>query len=146
MKNVRFLGSLKLPLHIFQRAFHIAQIPIHHMRVNLTNMKLHRFLAYLLGGVILISMFCFHHMYVYWLGFPDGGLTQLESAEKVLFKRFIWVSVATSGYFLYLGWISSRKNVEKKLFFSFLIYLAFIIFIGFIDYYYRLNLDNGLGG
>jgi hypothetical protein len=110
------------------------------------NMKFNRIFAYLIGCIVLTSSFLIYLKYIYLLGFPDGFITELGYAEKRLAQIFIGISVILGSYFIYLGTIALRKEIDRKLFHAMILYLISLISISIIDYYYRLHLMGSAGG
>ncbi|MDX6696252.1 MAG: hypothetical protein QOF02_3855 [Blastocatellia bacterium] len=109
-------------------------------------MKSNRIVAYLIGCVALALPFLVYMEYIYLLGFPDGFITELESAEQSLAYIFIGISAASASCFVYLGAVASRKSIGRKLSVAVALYILFIVIIYSIDYYYCLHLMNGVGG
>jgi hypothetical protein len=108
-------------------------------------MGLNRTLAYFLGSIAFAFSLvaCLH---LQFLGFPDGSLTELERAEKILFNVFICISISFGVYSFYLGWIAAARGIGKRLCVTALLYTVFVVVAVFINYYFRLHLDSGAGG
>jgi uncharacterized membrane protein len=109
-------------------------------------MKLNRTIAYLIGCMALVSSFPVYVEYIYQLGFPDGHITELGYAERRLAYVFIVISFIFGSSFIYLGTGEARKRSAKQLSATIILYLLSVIGIYLINYYYRLHLDNGVGG
>jgi hypothetical protein len=84
--------------------------------------------------------------YIYQLGFPDGHITELGYAERRLAYIFIGISFILGSFFIYLGTVGARKQIAKSLSAIIILYLLSVVGIYLLDYYYRLHLDNGVGG
>jgi hypothetical protein len=108
--------------------------------------KLNRLFAYLMGGAAFASAVLVYLDYIYMLGFPDGGITELEYAERRLAYIFIGISVISGSCFICLGVVARRKATGKKLSVAIILYLVSVTGIYFIDYYYSLHLMDGAGG
>jgi hypothetical protein len=109
-------------------------------------MKLIRIFAYLAGIATLAASFLFYLEFIRMLGFPDGFITELGYAQRRLAYIFIGASVISSVYFIYLGWMASRRAIGRKLSAALFFYLLAITGISLIDYYYRLHLPDSTGG
>ncbi len=109
-------------------------------------MKLNRIFAYLIACIALASALFAYMEYVYMLGFPDGYISELGYAQRMLAYVFIGMSVSLGSYFIYLGWTALRKKISKRLSIAALLYLIFIIGIAVVDYYCRLTLMDSAGG
>jgi hypothetical protein len=129
-------------------------MPIGHFcllfRDKITNsgvhMRLNSLLAYLMGCIALGLPCLIYFQYIYVLGFPDGFITELEYAERRLAYIFIVISLIIGSYFMYLGMGAGRKVIGKRLSATIIVYLAFIISLMLLDYYYHLHLTGGRGG
>ncbi len=109
-------------------------------------MKLNRVVAYIMAGVALALSFFAYINYIYLLGFPDGFITELGYAQRRLAYIFISMSVLLGAGFIYWGIVVLRKQVGKTLFAAVVLYLATIVSVLLVDYYYRLNLTGSGGG
>ena len=109
-------------------------------------MKFQKILTYILGIVACIVFVFIYLFYIRWLGFPDGYLSALDRAEKILFTAFMWFSLIAGLYFICLGLISSQQTLNIRLYIGLFFYLGVMIFVLVVDYYFRLNLDDGAGG
>jgi hypothetical protein len=109
-------------------------------------MKSNRVIAYLMGCITAAASFLIYMKYVNSLGFPDSFITELERAERRLAYIFIAISVIAGLGFIYLGRIAVRKAIGRKLSAAIFLYIASIVILSFIDYYYHLHLMNSAGG
>ncbi len=109
-------------------------------------MNLHRVFA-CLGGLMALALAWFVYTeYIYFLGFPDGYVTEQGAAERKLAVVFIAVSVPVGAYLLYLGWIATRRKVGKGLAIIIALYLFFLFGVLLVDAYYHVHLPGGSGG
>jgi len=73
-----------------------------------------------------------------WLGFPDGGLTELARARKKLYLPFAGLCLAGAGLTIWLG----RRSVKVPA-------VTFVLVTAVIwgtDLYLGSTLDDGIGG
>lgn len=80
------------------------------------------------------------------LGFPDGFLTELERAERILAYVFILISFPTSFWFIFLSWRASQQRIITKLCLTILLYTVLVIILFVINFYLRQHLSSGGGG
>jgi hypothetical protein len=104
-----------------------------------------RTLAYFMAGVSLI-LSAFAYQEWQFLGFPDGFLTEVNRAEKVLFGLFVGVSVLMSLWFVSLGWLASKRNVSRQLYTTLIFYSLIVVVVFGTDVYLRQRLGGGGGG
>jgi hypothetical protein len=110
-----------------------------------------RVVVFLIGGMILAASGLVY-LQVKSMGFPDGFLTDLDRARKVLGNLFIWVSLPTSVWFGVLGWEPWRRESQKgqvslkQLGFASATYALFVITLWGIDLYLQQHLNHGGGG
>lgn len=93
--------------------------------------------ALLLAGLWIVQAVYFQQTGA-WLGFPDGGLTDLARARKKLYLPFAGVCLAGAGVTLGLG----RRSVKVPA-------IAFVLVTAAmwgIDLYLCSTLDDGAGG
>jgi hypothetical protein len=105
-----------------------------------------RISAYVMGCVALALSFLAYAEYIHMLGFPDGFISELQSAQRRLAYIFIGISVILGLRFLYLGSIASREEISKRLFTAIFVYLISIVGVLLVDYYYRSYLPGSVGG
>ena len=111
-------------------------------KVRLSNVS-KRIAAYSLGILVLIVS------RLVWLdaqfmGFPDGYLTELQMAQRHLYRIFSLVTVLWSPYFLYLGWTLHKRRTSRNLFIALLLYLVLVALAAGIDYSLSLHFENGI--
>jgi hypothetical protein len=109
-------------------------------------MKLKRLLAYFIGLISLILPVITYLTYIKWLGFPDGHFSELNLAEKNLFRVFALPSFALGLFSIYVGWSTSKQTHNSKLIISTTLFCLLILIVIATEIYLRLHLDNGLGG
>ncbi len=84
--------------------------------------------------------------YIYFLGFPDGYITELGAAERKLAVVFIAVSVPAGAYLFYLGWIAAERKVGRRLAVTLALSLLFLLGVVVVEAYYQAHLTGGEGG
>ena len=84
--------------------------------------------------------------YIQYIGFPDGYVTELESARKVLFKVFTLLSAALGIIFFLVGLSASKPGMDRRLKIAILIFNGLIILSLIVNYFMGSCLDNGRGG
>ncbi|HKO96509.1 MAG TPA: hypothetical protein VJU86_05945 [Pyrinomonadaceae bacterium] len=109
-------------------------------------MKPSRFLAYLVATVAFGLSILAYLEFIHLLGFPDGFITELSYAERMLARIFIGISVVLASYCIYLGVLATKKKIAKKLSGAMILYLVFMIGIALLDYYFRQHLMDSAGG
>lgn len=79
-------------------------------------------------------------------GFPDGFLTELDRARRVLFPVAIALNLGLGVYFLYFAF-SYRQGANRKPFLvALLVYGLLLLVLFFVDYALILQLDGWAGG
>ena len=109
-------------------------------------MNPHRVLAGLSGVLTLALAWFAYAEYVYFLGFPDGYITDQGAAERKLAIVFVVVSVLTGACLLYLGWVAARRKVGRRLAIIISLYSLFLFGVVLVDAYYHAHLMGGSGG
>lgn len=113
--------------------------------VSEKEMNLNRVFACLGGLAALVLVLFAYAECVYFLGFPDGHVTQLGAAERKLAGVFIVVSVPLSAHLLCLGWIATRRRVGRRLATAIVVYLLFLLGVAAVDAYCRSHMLGGGG-
>lgn len=98
------------------------------------------------GLIAILLPVYLYIVHIQYFGFPDGHLTELERAQKILFQCFLWPDLAMGGYFFYLCYIASKRKMESKLFFAAIGYVCFIVILSCCNYILSTNLNHGIGG
>lgn len=102
-------------------------------------------IALLLLIVICLPVFIYI-THIKYLGFPDGHLTELDRAEKLLFNIFVIVSILFLLFSFYFGIIRMKiKSLFSFLRLFFFYICLLVIFYGII-FYLSTFLKNGAGG
>ena len=104
-----------------------------------------RVLACLMACFALASS-VFVYLEVRLMGFPDGFLTELDKAEKILAYVFILINFPTSFWFGFLSWIALQQKVRTKLCITIFLYGVLVVLLFVIDSYLRKHLESGRGG
>ena len=81
-----------------------------------------------------------------FMGFPDGFLTDLDRAQRILGYVFLGTSVPAGLWFGFLSWIAPQHRVGKKLLVTIALYVGFLLLLYGINFYLRQNLNSGSGG
>jgi hypothetical protein len=80
------------------------------------------------------------------LGFPDGYLTELDRAERVLGNIFFGINILAGMWFGFLGWEAARQRINRKLTVSIISHGIFVLIVYSIGLYLAQNLNSGGGG
>ncbi|GAB4469205.1 MAG: hypothetical protein OHK0037_27240 [Elainellaceae cyanobacterium] len=103
-------------------------------------------IAAFLGASLLLVLSGWVYLEVQGLGFPDGFLTKLDRAKKLLGLIFLWVSLPIALWLGWLGWVAARQPIGRLLRSTILGYGAFLLILLGIYGYLRQTLDAGGGG
>jgi hypothetical protein len=109
-------------------------------------MRLNPLYPFGLACVAFLLSFYALNQYVWFVGFPDGHITELGAAEQILATYFIRVSTVIGLWFVYLGISAFRAAVGKRTLYSCMLYLAVICVAIAIDRYLQSYLMDGAGG
>jgi hypothetical protein len=99
-----------------------------------------------LAGLVAFALSVYAYFERRFMGFPDGFLTELDRAERVLFDIFIWASILAGSWFFFLGWSVPREPEGKKLLVTIFFYIFFIVIFIIIDVYFHRHFVSGGGG
>jgi len=104
-----------------------------------------RYGAFLLG-IAVLAVAALIHAELRLLGFPDGGLTELDRARIPLHSAFIGLSILCGLCSLYLAAAESdrRRNLGVRA--VLLLYLVIGLATLLIDLHLSSYLDGGTGG
>ena len=105
-----------------------------------------RFISYILGISTLILVVLGYLEFHHDLGGPDGYISDYSRITNYSYKILALPLFSISLYFGYLGWISTRVKITKKLIFTFFVLLILIIAITALDKYLFIYFDHGQGG
>ena len=109
-------------------------------------MNFSRLLSFGFATLALLLPVAIYVMYIQYLGFPDGHLTELERAERLLYWPFTAVSIILGIFLHYSYWKTYINKTGRKLTIPVLLYFLLLIVFGLIEYYFRLHLEHGTGG
>ena len=85
-------------------------------------------------------------VFVTWLGFPDGFMSQLDRAEQQLAICLTWFSLAFGIGFLGLGAWSFRADVRKPLTYASILVLLVAAGSVALDLHFRSYMMDSAGG
>jgi hypothetical protein len=80
------------------------------------------------------------------LGFPDGFVSPLDQAHRVLATIFIAVSLLVSLWLGVLGWRAIKVPIAQQLGATMAGYTLFVVLLVLLDLYLRFQLNHGRGG
>ncbi len=100
-------------------------------------MKINKLLSYFLGLICLSLPVIVYKLHIKWLGFPDGSLTDIERVEKTLYQVLIWPAFALGLFFIYLGWMALKQDINKKLVVTFFMFILYLVVTIIADGYLR---------
>lgn len=107
---------------------------------------LSRLLACLLGLLALASSLYVYEEHVRLLGFPDGHVTALGTAERKLATVYIALSLPLGLGLLCVGMVANRRKAAARLVIVGGLYLLVVVGAAVADHYLRSRLDGGSGG
>ena len=81
-----------------------------------------------------------------YLGFPDGYLTELDGARKLLYETFSRINIALGIYFLYLGLRLRQPSKGRHLLAPIVVLGGLVAIAVAVDCTLPLYLDRGQGG
>jgi hypothetical protein len=100
--------------------------------------------ALLISCALFLLAFVIYANHVYLLGFPDGFISEQQRAQRQLAYVFIAVSVAVGAYLFYCGALVPRSGGGwPKIVAG---YLAFVLGVWLVDYFYCAKLMGSGGG
>ena len=109
-------------------------------------MTFSRLFACVLGLAALALSFYAYEEYIAWLGFPDGHVTELGTAERRLASVFIALSLPLGLYLLYLATLADPRKVDRRLAVTAGLYVLVLVGTGLVDRWLQARLDGGVGG
>ena len=98
----------------------------------MTRMK---YVSYFLCLIILMMIIFGYVEYHYRLGFPDGHVDDFSYAKNIVYMISVVPLTALAGYFGYLGWVCSRRCINKNFALSFLFFILFIVSMVILNEY-----------
>lgn len=105
-----------------------------------------RLLACVLGLAALAVALYVYEEYIRLLGFPDGHVTDLGTAEKTLAAVFIGLSTPLGLYLIYLGTAARQEPTKARWLVVVGLYGLVLVGALVVDRYLRSHLDGGAGG
>jgi hypothetical protein len=108
-------------------------------------MQRNQVLAYSVGSITLLAALVLYQE-VQFMGFPDGFLSELDRARRVMLWVMIGLSLPTALWFFALGRQAARTQVGPQLSVSLAGYGAYMALLWLIDLYLRRNLIGSGGG
>jgi len=109
-------------------------------------MNHHRFTPHLFAALSLALPALLYMGHFRYMGFPDGHLTELDRAEKLLFQVFLWFSMACGIQLLTLSISPAWQENGKMLRVSIIVYGVMVLVARLVRCFLGLHLDNGRGG
>jgi hypothetical protein len=83
---------------------------------------------------------------VFLLGFPDRFIAELDGAEAELATWFNWFCLAMAVWFVFLGWLSFRADIKRKLTYSCVLFLLVAGAAVALDLHFRSHMVDSRGG
>lgn len=80
------------------------------------------------------------------MGFPDGHVTDLGKADKLLLRIFIMGNFVFVSWFAFVGFATRKNDNGKQLYISSGCYLVFVLLLLCLHFYLATFLNNGTGG
>lgn len=109
-------------------------------------MKIVRWMSFLFGALAWFLPALLYISRIRFFGFPDGHLTELERAERLLFQALLWPSAVFGVAFIAVGWRQGRTGKTGGFWIIVGCFGLFSLMIGAIDLTLRFCLDHGAGG
>ena len=94
--------------------------------------------------VVALAAAAFSLFELQFLGFPDGYLSDWDTARKVLLTGLIGISLFMSAVALFLGWRSATSSADRILKIVGLLYMVFLTAMLIADSYF--SSQSGRGG
>ena len=101
---------------------------------------------FVLACLMLVISFQLFMQYVMFFGFPDGFSSELDRAEHVLAKVFIWFCIAMAVVFSALGVLSFRIDIKRPLAYGCVLFLIVAAISAGIDMHFRSYMMDSAGG
>jgi vacuolar-type H+-ATPase subunit I/STV1 len=109
-------------------------------------MRAKRTVAFALAGLMFAVALYLHMTYVVMFGFWDGFASELDRAENMLARYFIWFSLAMGVWFIGIGFWRSHPNFTRRVLYSCLLF-AFAAGVAVsLDLYFRTYMMDSAGG
>ena len=105
-----------------------------------------RTVPFALAGLAFAIALYLEMTYVMMFGFWDGFASELDRAENVLARCFIWFSLAMGIWFIGLGFWRSHANFNKRILYSCLLFVLAAAVAVSLDLYFRTYMMDSAGG
>ena len=99
-----------------------------------------------LALAMLVLPYLIYVQYIYWVGFPDGYASELDTAERALAVWISWLSTATGVVFLALVARSFFAHVGRWVLVVCALYLLAVTGTVAVDLYDRTYMMDSRGG
>ena len=109
-------------------------------------MRRRRTVALALAGLAFAIALYLEMTYVMMFGFWDGFTSELDRAENVLARCFIWFSLAMGVWFVCLGIWRSHANFRRRVLLSCLLFVFTASVAVSLDLYFRTYMMDSAGG
>ena len=109
-------------------------------------MRARRTVAFALAGLMVAVALYLHMTYVMMFGFWDGFASELDRAENMLARCFIWFSLAMGAWFVWLGFWRSHASFRRRVLYSCLLFACAAAAAVSLDLYFRTTMMDSAGG
>jgi len=109
-------------------------------------MRTSRTVPFALAGLSFAIAFYLEMTFVMMFGFWDGFTSELDRAENVLARYFIWFSLAMGAWFIRVGLQPSHANFNKRVFYTCLVFVFAASVAVALDLYFRTYMMDSAGG
>ena len=109
-------------------------------------MRISRTVPFALAGLSFAIALYLEMTFVMMFGFWDGFTSELDRAENVLARYFIWFSLAMGLWFIGLGIRPSHPNFKRRVLYSCLFFVFVAGVAVSLDLYFRTYMMDSAGG
>jgi len=109
-------------------------------------MRTRRIVAFALAGLMFAVALYLEMTYVMMFGFWDGFTSELDRAENMLARCFIWFSLAMGAWFVWLGFWRSHASFRRRVLYSCLLFACAAAAAVSLDLYFRTTMMDSAGG
>jgi hypothetical protein len=109
-------------------------------------MRTRRIVAFALAGLAFTIALYLDMVYVTMFGFWDGFTSELDRAENMLARYFIWFSAAMGVWFVCLGFWRSHAKFRTRIFYSCVLFVFAAVIAMSLDLYFRSYMMDSAGG
>jgi hypothetical protein len=109
-------------------------------------MKIGPIFPFSIAFLAVLLAFVLYAEFLFFLGFPDGFMSELDYAEAPLVATFNWISLLAGVWFVFLGVMARRRNVNKPFVVSCILYSILILACFMLDQYFRSYMADSAGG